>query len=206
MLFRDPLLLAELLCARLCHDLAGPVGAAAAGAELFEDIGGGDGETLALVATSAAGAAARLKFFRAALAPSSSPQPTATLKDLIEGYLRTAVSAASSGLTLAWAVSADDLSAEAARLLLNLVLVARDALPRGGLIAVSGGERGLTVTARGTSAALADEARLVLLDGEEPRGPRGAQAYVARLLAERTLGRLSVACTAEGVALTAGSG
>ena len=31
----DELKLAELLCARLCHDLAGPVGAVATGAELL---------------------------------------------------------------------------------------------------------------------------------------------------------------------------
>ena len=35
----DDLILAELLCARLVHDLSGPVGAVANGAELLEDAG-----------------------------------------------------------------------------------------------------------------------------------------------------------------------
>ncbi|MBX9634016.1 MAG: hypothetical protein K2X44_03460, partial [Magnetospirillum sp.] len=79
----DPLQLAELLCARLCHDLSGPVGAAAAGAELLEDMdGNADAETVSLVADAAGGAVSRLKFFRAALGPAaSSPQNPASLRD-----------------------------------------------------------------------------------------------------------------------------
>ena len=46
----EALHLAELLCSRICHDLAGPVGAAAAGAELIADSGG---DELALVDLSA---------------------------------------------------------------------------------------------------------------------------------------------------------
>ena len=69
----DSLQLAELLCARICHDLSGPVGAAAAGAELFEDMAPApDPETMALVSGAASGAVARLKFFRAALGPAAS--------------------------------------------------------------------------------------------------------------------------------------
>jgi histidine phosphotransferase ChpT len=164
------------------------VGAAAAGAELMEDSGGDDPETMALVAASAAGAAARLKFFRAALGPAAeAPQAVKGLRDLVDGYLATAVSAAAPRLGLEWRCEPATLSGEAAKLLLNLVLMARDALPRGGAVEVmlTGRPLKVAVVARGEPAALGDEARAVLADGRDPSGPRAAQAWAARRLAER---------------------
>ncbi len=204
----DSLELAELLCARVCHDLSGPVGAAAAGAELFEDMADcADAETLGLVAASAAGAAYRLKFFRAALGPAASaPQSASALRELIDNYLSTLVSAASPGLQLAWATAPPgQMDGATARLMLNLVLLAKDALPRGGRITV-GTEAGLRVVAYGEPATLSDEARTVLQDGKPPAGPKGAQAYFARILAERQGGCLSVTLSPEGLALSVGQG
>lgn len=201
----DPLQLAELLCARICHDLSGPVGAAAAGAELFEDMASApDPETMALVSGAASGAVARLKFFRAALGPAAStPQSSVVLTELIEAHLATQVSAASPGLVLSWPAAPTALDGAAARLLLNLVLLAKDALPRGGRIAVAV-EGGLPrVTAWGEPASLADEARQVLVAGQPAAGPRGAQAELTRILAERLGARLSVAMTPDGLALSA---
>jgi histidine phosphotransferase ChpT len=197
--------LAELLCARLCHDLAGPVGAASAGAELFEDMGAdADAETLALVAASAAGAAARLKFFRAAFGPSASgPQPAASLRESIESYLRTQVSGASAGTVLEWHTDAPGFDGETARLLLNLVLLAKDVLPRGGIVTVVADEASLTVAARGEASVLTDEARAVLLGGGEAAGPRGAQAMLAVGLARRRGTPVVVEFTSAGVAFSA---
>lgn len=198
--------LAELLCARLCHDMAGPVGAAAAGAELLEDSDGEDAETAALVAASAAGAAARLKFFRAALAPAATgPLATQQLHGLVDGYLATAVSAAAPRLQLEWRVP-ETLEGRMARLLLNLVLLARDALPRGGIIEVDvtgGPSTRLAVTARGETAALTEEARSVLTEGAAPSGPRGAQAQFARLLAAEAGGcAIQVSAVQSGLSIT----
>lgn len=197
--------LAELLCARLCHDLAGPVGAAAAGAELFEELeGGADAETVSLVAASAAGAVARLKFFRAAFGPSpSGPQASASLRDSVEAYLRTQVSGASTGTTLEWLTDVPGFDGDAARLLLNLVLLAKDALPRGGVVTVATRGGDLTVSARGDASVLSDEVRTVLLEGAEPAGPRGAQARVALLLGQRRGSPVAVQFTSEGLAFTA---
>ncbi|HLO78499.1 MAG TPA: histidine phosphotransferase family protein [Magnetospirillum sp.] len=203
----DSLQLAELLCARICHDLSGPVGAAAAGAELFEDMDGvPDPETLGLVAGAAAGAAQRLKFFRAALGPAASaPQSTVALRELIEAYLGTQVSAASPGIALSWPAAPTALPGAGARLLLNLVLLAKDALPRGGRIRIDAADGRPQVIAHGEPASLSDEARQVLVEGLPPSGPRGAQAELARILADRDGGKLKVSITPDGLALSVGA-
>jgi histidine phosphotransferase ChpT len=78
--------LAQLLCTRLCHDLAGPVGAVAAGVELIgDDPQAADAETLGLIGSSSAAASRKLKFLRAALgAAGGAPLD---LKSLLDGYL-----------------------------------------------------------------------------------------------------------------------
>lgn len=210
----DPLTLAELLCARVCHDLSGPVGAAAAGTELLEDLVDQlDGETLALVATSAGGAASRLKFFRAALGPAAgAAQPAAALRDLIVGYFETLASAASPGLVLDWRVAAPTFGGESARLLLNIVLLAKDALPRGGRITVEAVDGLPVVTALGdpadptdkAKAVLSDEAKAVLIDRQPPTGPRGAQAYFTRLLVEKLAAGMDISLTRTGLSFTTG--
>ena len=85
----DPLLLAQLLCTRLCHDLAGPVGAVAAGVELAAgDPSQVDAETLDLIGNSSVAASRKLKFLRTALGvPGAASSVLGDLSTLIEGYL-----------------------------------------------------------------------------------------------------------------------
>ena len=181
--------LAELLCARLCHDMAGAVGAAAAGAELLED--GYDAETAQLVATSAAGAVARLKFFRAALGPAGAEQPSAAVHDLAKAYLRAAEAAGGGSLPLRWICERLRLDGETARLVLNMILVARDALPRGGQISVEISAvrpdrgAGVTVGFSGLNVRLSEELTQALTSAAPLSGPRGAQAGFTRTLAAR---------------------
>lgn len=129
--------LAELLCARLCHDLAGAVGAVSAGAELLADEGADSpmaGEAISLLGDSAASMTARLRFLRLALGPSSSSAPSEarplTVAYLEKGYPQ-------GDWKLDWpADQAAIESPELAKLLLNLICLAQDSLPRGGVIAV----------------------------------------------------------------------
>src|ERR1700735_3589316 len=60
--------LAELLCTRLCHDLTGPIGAIANGAEFLNGEDGAKMQDMAveLINTSAAQAVSRLQFYRRA--------------------------------------------------------------------------------------------------------------------------------------------
>ncbi|CAA7618019.1 conserved hypothetical protein [Magnetospirillum sp. LM-5] len=182
----DSLVLAELLCARLCHDMAGPVGAAAAGAELIAEMAGDiDAETLALVSASAGAGAARLKFFRSALGPAvGGLVSVAATRDQVRAYLDTQSSAVA-GVGLEWTGENGSIDGGAARLLLNLVLLAKDSLPRGGRIAVEISAGRPRVTAWGDPVSLPDEARSILDGGAFPTSPRGAQAYLAQLLADQ---------------------
>jgi len=58
---------AELLASRLCHDLISPVGAVNSGIELMTEFGDDpDGESMALITSSARTASDKLLFFRIA--------------------------------------------------------------------------------------------------------------------------------------------
>ena len=66
----SPTELADIVCARICHDLVGPVGAVVNGADLIAEIGLANAEDeMAMVAQSARRAAAMLKFHRLAFGP-----------------------------------------------------------------------------------------------------------------------------------------
>ncbi|MBR9973051.1 histidine phosphotransferase family protein [Magnetospirillum sulfuroxidans] len=197
---QDILTLAELLCARVCHDLAGPVGATAAGAELFEDLGGGDAETLALVSTSASGAAARLRLLRAALGPAhSSPQSQSALRGLVDGHLHSQASVAAPAIVTTWIDCPDQIDGDRARLLLNLVLLGRDALPRGGHMELSLTDGWPALLAHGEPASLADDVKTALHEGGLADGPRAAQAVFTRLLAKKLSGHITATLTPRGL-------
>ncbi len=176
--------LAELLCARLCHDLAGAVGAVSAGAELLADEGMDSpmaGEAISLLGDSAASMTARLRFLRLALGPSSSSGPSEarplTMAYLEKGYPQ-------GNWKLDWPADQSGIdSPELAKLLLNLICLAQDSLPRGGVIVVRprGAAlvlgRGEPVTA-GESVQGLDAADLGGLSGRAGQG-----AYASRLAA-----------------------
>jgi len=125
--------LAQLLCTRLCHDLAGPVGAVAAGVEL---IGGDptqvDAETLGLIGSSSAAASLKLKFMRSALGASGAA--TQDPKALLDGYLES-VAGPSGKTAITWptpqamAAGLAALGSVWTQLLLNLCLLALETQP-----------------------------------------------------------------------------
>ena len=178
--------LAELLCARLCHDLSSPVGATAAGVELCEDGNGGvDAETLSMVAASAANAVTRLKFFRACLGPAASGQQTAAaLRTMIDAYLSTQTNGAGDTYCLDWQVDPPQIQGMMARLLLNLVLLGKDCLPRGGQMRLRLQADLPSLELKGVGAGLGDEIAACLLDSAPPQTPKGAQARLLRDLVQ----------------------
>jgi len=188
---------AELLASRLCHDLVGPIGAVNNGMELIEDEEPGMiGEALKLAANSAEQAANKLQFFRLAygMAGGRVGGDLSELRDLAARYL------GSDKTSLEWAVETDPSSTPEglAKLLLNMIALAAEALPKGGAlsVAVRPGTAGLdvSVAATGPGAKLREETQPALHPdvsvGELT--PRTVQGYFTRILADRSGGTLTV--------------
>lgn len=152
-----PSSLAALLCARICHDLISPVGALATAVEILDDDSNTDmhDDALDLVRNSSKQANAKLRFLRIALgAGGSAPGIIATeeIKSLVTGMYGDGKAA------LHWETSADGIDKNCARILLNLSMLAVQAVPRGGDIKISIAESAesttLTLNATGPKARL----------------------------------------------------
>lgn len=200
--------LAELLCARLCHDLAGPIGAVATGAELLEDEGDGvDGmaaEAVALLAGSAAAAGARLRFLRLALGSAAGEQDMDALKEVAAAFL--AGAGAGDSIRLEWAVPAKAAwDGGKVKILLNLLLLARDCLPRGGAIVVAAAAGGgLEVRAEGRGARPGASASALEAASPQALAPREVQGYYTGLLLAAAKMTIEISSSTESVAFRAG--
>ncbi|NIA69504.1 hypothetical protein HBA54_12960 [Pelagibius litoralis] len=181
---------AELLASRLCHDLVGPIGAVGNGLELLADdeFGMAD-DAMQLTENSARQASAILQFFRLAYGMAGARVGS----DLSELRNLTAALLTSSKSELDWpTVQAPEGTPDGAgKMILNMVALAHEALPRGGKlsVAVSGGQGKceMVVTAAGQDAHLRPET-LAGLDSEVDVGalsPRGVHSYFTRMVAKR---------------------
>ena len=134
--------LASLLCSRLCHDLLSPVGALNNGIELLADEQDPEmrERCLELLAESARASANKLKFFRLAFGAGGGfgeEIDTREARTALEGLY-----GAEKGIELGWMVEDDKMSKGAIKLLLNLAMIAGDALVRGGRLDVGAERRG----------------------------------------------------------------
>lgn len=191
----DALALAQALCTRLSHDLAGPLGAIGSGTELLsEEGGGGDAEVIRLLANSAATAATRLRVLRTLLGrPTGHGLEPAQARALLSEHLGTAGGGPVPALD--WDVAAGDGSPRIrveVQLVLNLCLVALDALSRPDHVWVRMPEPGRAeIMVQGSGdprPAALDALSDGLQGGAAPEDPRHAQALYAGRLA-RHLGR-----------------
>lgn len=199
----DPLLLARLLCTRLCHDMAAPVGAVANGAELMGgDPSMVDAETLGLLTDSAAAASLRLRTLRAAFGAGGAVE-AADLPRLLKGWV-----AARTTVTPPAPESLTGLAADDLQVLLNVALVAHDAAlaPKALVVTVAPGPE-LLLTAEATGRGARGEAGLAEAvagtASADLLGPRTVQGWLAGALARARGGRAEYAETAAGVRLTA---
>lgn len=152
----------ELLFSHLCHELISPVTAVNNGLELVaEGDPGMVAEAIGLIRQSAAEAARKLQFYRLAYGQASGFEQARGLiqaRELSQGLFQ------GSRIALTWndgdaaSVAADK---QSVKLLLNLIGLAREALPRGGTIAVALARRAANlhadVTCQGTGARLSPE-------------------------------------------------
>src|SRR5690242_17175481 len=125
--------LAALLCSRVCHDIISPVGAINNGLELLDE-GGADVDAMNLIRTSARNASARLQFARIAFGAAGSAGmliDTGDAEQVATAFLK------NEKPELAWSGTRALLTKNKVKLLLNLILVANGAIPRGGKISVA---------------------------------------------------------------------
>jgi histidine phosphotransferase ChpT len=189
--------LSELLTARLCHELIGPIAAIGNGVELLSDEDPDfAGDALALVAQSARRASNRLQFYRFAYGFGGDHSTAGPLPfELAAGFF------AETRIACDYGDSIRALPLDRQKLGCNLLLVGAEALARGGRlfldieptghVGLAGGigAAGLRLEAVGDAAALSPEtaAALMLETPAAALTSRTVQGYFAGLLA-RALG------------------
>ena len=181
----SPVEFASLLCSRLCHDLLSPIGALNNGLELLADEKDPAmrERVMELLAESARTSANKLKFFRLAFGAAGG------FGDLIDANEARAAVQGLLGerkLEIGWLVEEPSLPKPAAKALLNLAMIAGDALVRGGRIDI-GAERneagGLEIVLHGEGARLVlDEKLRDALVGGEAAAPVTARSAAAHLV------------------------
>ena len=189
--------LASLLCSRLCHDLMSPVGALNNGIELMADEQDPEmrDRCLELLADSARASANKLKFFRLAFGAAGGfgeQVETREARLALEGLF-----GAERRIELGWLVADDKLPKGAVKLLLNLALIAGDALVRGGRLDIGSERNGealeLAIRAEGPRVLLDASLRETLVGGAQGAGQveaRAAGAWLAHALAEEAGGEI----------------
>jgi histidine phosphotransferase ChpT len=132
----DSLDLAALLCSRVCHDEISPVGAIVNGLEVLEDENDASMRDFALdlIRKSAKQASARLQFARLAFGAAGSAGASIDLGDaeqVARGMFQ------DDKVAFSWSAPRALFPKNRVKLLLNLVVIATTAVPRGGSVAVT---------------------------------------------------------------------
>ncbi|MGZ8283834.1 MAG: histidine phosphotransferase family protein [Allosphingosinicella sp.] len=202
---------ASLLCSRLCHDLLSPVGALNNGIELLADEHDPEmrARCLDLLGESARASANKLKFFRLAFGAAGGfgdHVDTREARAAIEGRF-----GADGRIQLGWMVDEPMISKAALKVLLNIVLIAGDALVRGGRLDVGAEKAGssleIVVRAEGSRIVLDPELKNVLIGqtSEDEVAPRAAAAWLIHCLVTEGNGQIQVADGQEGTLLIGAS-
>ena len=173
----DPLDLAALLCSRVCHDVISPVGAIVNALEVLEEDDPSMREfALELIKKSARNASARLQFARLAFGAAGSAGAMIDLGDagnVANGFLN------DEKLSLDWVAPRALLPKNQVKLLLNLLLIATQAVPRGGKLvsraSVDGEQGSFEITATGSHARIPAHVE-ELIAGESEGGAIDAHA------------------------------
>ncbi len=191
----SPVDFASLLCSRLCHDLLSPIGALNNGLELLADERDPAmrERCMELLAESARTSANKLKFFRLAFGAAGGfgdAVDTREARAAVFGLL------GEKRLQLNWLVEEDSLPKPAAKVLLNLAMIAGDALVRGGRLDI-GAERSdagaLEIVLRGQGArvVLDPELRQALTEGATVTA-RSAAAHLVHAIVTEAGGSVQV--------------
>ena len=199
----DALELAALLCSRVCHDLISPVGAIVNGLEVLDDNPKPEDREFALdlIRKSAKTASARLQFCRLAFGAAGSSGAQIDLGDaqnMARGHLE------DNKTSITWNLPRVLLPKNRVKLLLNMMVVAQQTIPRGGVLTVDpigeGETMSFRVAATGLNARLPQNIVNLLAGAQQSTiDAHAVQPYYTRLLADAC--GLKVTLAADGEAM-----
>lgn len=200
--------LAALLCGRICHDLVSPIAALTTALEVLDDEDNPDmhDDALALVKMSSRQASSKLQFLRLAFGSGGSAPGVMgleMLKGLVDGLY------SEGKVEIRWDNRVEGVSKSVARLILNMTMIAVQAIPRGGQLNIrvedKGGATLLTFEAEGPKARLAESVSLTL-SGKAPEDGfdgRTIQPFYTGMIARELKGRVDAIIEGETVTFTA---
>jgi histidine phosphotransferase ChpT len=200
----DHLELAALLCSRVCHDLISPVGAIVNALEVLDDSNKPEDRDFALelIRKSSKTASARLQFCRLAFGAAGSSGAQIDLGDALnmaKGHIE------DGKCTIAWNLPRLLLPKNRVKLLLNMLVIAQQTIPRGGVLTVDpigdGETMSFRVAATGLNARLPQNIVDLLSATSGSVDAHAVQPYYTRLLAEAC--GLKVTLQSEGEAIVA---
>ena len=203
-----PASLGALLCARICHDLISPVGALATAVEILDDESNSEmhEDALDLVRNSSRQAGAKLRYLRLALGAGGSAPGIIGIEEL---KTLTTDMYGEGKANIEWAAALTGLEKNAARSLLNLIMLAVQAIPRGGNLVISVNETPelsqLSLAATGPKARL-DAAIAATLAGKAPQDGfdgRTIQPFYTGLIIRELKGTVSADIEGETVTIQA---
>ena len=190
--------LAALLCSRLCHDLVSPIGAISTGMEILVDEKDENmrQQVISMLTTSVSQASNRLQFARMAYGAGTGMGGTIDLNEA----KRLALALVSGGkVDIDWQCELSEAPKTHVKLMMNLVLIGIESLPRGGTVRVmcteDAGNWRIELDCAGTGAKIRSDCRSAL-DGSailSEMEPKAAQAFYTKLLAKLSGMKLSFA-------------
>src|SRR5487761_1817160 len=197
--------LAALLCSRVCHDLISPVGAIVNGMEVLEEDKDEETRTFALdlIKKSARSASARLQFCRLAFGAAGSAGAqldTGDAEKVARGLLE------DDKIKIAWNLPRELKPKNQVKLLLNMLLVACGAIPRGGTLTIDPVPEGagFRVVAVGLNARVTPTtAELLVGSPSQPVDAHGIQPFYTGILARDCGFALDASADGEAVTVTA---
>lgn len=204
----EPSRLAAFISSRICHDLISPVASVNSALELLNDPGDVEmkAEAQQLLENGAAAAAARIQLLRYAFGSaglSDSGADRHEVKQIVEGFMQ------SHKPSVEWDIQTEHFSYGHARVLMNLVIMATAAIPRGGVVTlkVHNSANTLTITAmaKGPRANLTEFTRAAIDGGtpEEGWSARTIQPLFAKMVIDDLGGKLAAISAEENITFLA---
>jgi histidine phosphotransferase ChpT len=203
----DALDLAALMCSRICHDLINPIGAIVNGLEVLDSSNKADDREFALdlIRKSAKSTSSRLQFCRIAFGAAGS---TGAQIDLGEAQKMARGHLEDEKTKLTWNLPHVLMAKNRVKLLLNLLIIAQQGIPRGGELTVDpvgeGDAMGFRVRAAGPNAREPQNISEQLnLANAGSVSAHGVQPYYTALLAQACSLKVAVSSEADAVTVSA---